>query len=208
MSRRRSSSANKSIRHHHHHHHQHRTNPVFANCFSDDMSNDMSTHHPSMYDHMRDQVVALTALPRRKLRHLLVLSMIMTLTMALLSVHSMRILTRMGLVSLRQQHDQFTNNLLTHLSTRLVAAGLINNSSIVPLPHPPHSCKYKPPLCHLSLPWLYGSVISLTCALGALQTISRVRKDSRDHAHEMHLIRVGLGGAGLLFCFGIFEFFV
>ncbi|KAI0251086.1 hypothetical protein BJV78DRAFT_1361840 [Lactifluus subvellereus] len=133
----------------------------------------MSTYYPSMYDHMREQAIASTAVPRRKLRKLLVLSMIMTLSMALLSVHSMRFLTQMGLVAQKQHNDEVANSLLAHLSTQLLAAGIINSTSTMPLPPPPKNCRYNPPLCHLSLPWLYGSVVSLTCALGTLQTISR-----------------------------------
>jgi len=159
-----------------------------------------------MHDDMRDQAITSTAVPRRKLRKLLVLSMIMTLSMAVLSVHSMRFFTQMGLVAQKQHNDEVANGLLAHLSTQLVAAGIINSTTTIPLPPPPKSCKYNPPLCHLSLPWLYVSVVSLTCALGTLQTISRVRKDSQDHTREIHAIRLGLGSAGLLFCFGISEF--
>ena len=101
----------------------------------------------------------------------------MTLSMAVLAVHSMRIVTRIGLVSLSQAHQQVTTNILNHLSSQLVAAGILNDTTALPLPQPPQSCKYNPQLCRLSLPWLYGSVISLTCALGALKTIARVRKD-------------------------------
>ena len=46
---------------------------AFANFFSDDVSDDMSTYYPSMYNDMRDQVIASTAAPRSKLRILLVL---------------------------------------------------------------------------------------------------------------------------------------
>jgi hypothetical protein len=131
----------------------------------------------------------------------------MTLGMAVLSVHSMRFLTQLGLAPPKQQrYDQVANGLLDHLSKQLIAAGLVNSS--IPFPPPPETCKYKPPLCHLSLPWLYGSVVSLTCALGALQTISHIRKDSQDRTREIHAIRLGLCGAGLLFCFGISEFFL
>jgi hypothetical protein len=133
----------------------------------------------------------------------------MTLGMAVLSVHAMRILAQWGLVSPKQErHDEVANGLLAHLSTQLVAAGFINSTSALPLPPPPQSCKYNPPLCHISLPWLYGSVVSLTCALGALQASSRVRKDSQDHTREIQAIRLGLGGAGLLFCVGVSELFL
>jgi hypothetical protein len=132
--------------------------------------------------------------------------MAMTLGMAVLSVHSMRIFTRIGLVPLIQNHEEITNKIMAHLSAQLVAAGIINSTSSMPLPHPPQSCKYNPQLCQLSLPWLYGSVVSLTCALGALQTISRVRKDSQEHARETQAIRIGLGSAGMLFCIGILKF--
>jgi hypothetical protein len=179
---------------------------AFANCFSDDMSDDTSTYYPSMYDDMRDQAIAGTAEPRRRLRKLLLWSMAMTLGMAVLAVHSMRLFTRIGLVSLSQNHEEITNKILAHLSAQLVAAGIINSTSSMPLPHPPQSCKYNPQLCHLSLPWLYGSVVSLTCALGTLQTIALVRKDSRDHPRETHAIRLGLGSAGVLFCIGILKF--
>jgi hypothetical protein len=132
--------------------------------------------------------------------------MAMTLGMAVLSVHSMRVFTRIGLVPLIQNHEEITNKILAHLSAQLVAAGIINSTSSIPLPHPPQSCKYNPQLCQLSLPWLYGSVVSLTCALGALQTISRVRKDFQAHARETQAIRIGLGSAGMLFCIGILKF--
>lgn len=46
--------------------------PAFANFFSDDMSNDTSKYYPTMYDDMRDQAIAGTAVPRRRLRKLLV----------------------------------------------------------------------------------------------------------------------------------------
>jgi hypothetical protein len=135
--------------------------------------------------------------------------MFMTLSMAMLSVHSLRLLAYMGLVTSKQERqDQIANGLLAHLSSQLMAAGLINTTSTIPFPPPPQSCKYKPPLCHLSLPWLYGSIVSLTCALGAMQTISRIRKDSQDHMREIHAIRFGLGGATLLFCVGISELFL
>ena len=129
----------------------------------------------------------------------------MTLGMAILSVHSMRIFTRIGLVSFGQNHEEITNKILALLSTKLVAAGVMNSTSDIPFPPPPQSCKYSPQLCHLSLPWLFGSVISLSCALSTLQTIARVRRDFQDHAREIHAIRLGLGGAGVLFCFGILE---
>ena len=132
----------------------------------------------------------------------------MTLGMAVLSVHSMRLFTRIGLVSLGQNHEEITNKILAHLSSQLMAAGIINSTSSMPLPHPPQSCKYYPQLCQLSLPWLYGSVVSLTCALGTLQTIARVRKDSQGHERETHAIRVGLGSAGILFCIGILKFMI
>jgi len=159
-----------------------------------------------MYDDMRDQAIANTAVPRRRLRKLLVLSMIMTLSMAILSVHSMRVFTQIGLVSVEQNHEELTNKILAHLSTQLVAAGVINDTSSIPFPQPPRSCKFSPQLCHLSLPWLYGSVISLTCALGTLQTIAQARKDSQGHARELHAIRIGLVGVGVLFGLGILEF--
>ncbi len=203
---------------------------AFAICFSDDMSDDTSTYYPSMYDDMRDQAIAGTEEPRRRLRKLLlwvrsllprpsrpylielpsmsspVQSMAMTLGMAVLAVHSMRLFTQIGLVSLSQNHEEITNKILAHLSAQLVAAGIINSTSSMPLPHPPQSCKYSPQLCQLSLPWLYGSVVSLTCALGTLQTITLVRKDSRDHPRETHAIRLGLGSAGVLFCIGVLKF--
>jgi hypothetical protein len=132
--------------------------------------------------------------------------MIMTLSMAVLAVHSMRILTRIGLVSLSQAHQQVTTKILNHLSAQLVAAGILNDTTDLLLPQPPQSCKYNPQLCRLSLPWLYGSVISLTCALGALKTIARVRKDFQEHEREMYAIRVGLGGAWVLFGVGMLKF--
>ncbi len=132
--------------------------------------------------------------------------MIMTLSMAVLSVHSMRVLTRIGLVSINQSHQQVTTKILDHLSAQLLAAGFINDTTTLPLPQPPQSCKYNPQLCHLSLPWLYGSVVSLTCALGALKTIARVRKDFEKHEREMYAIRIGLGSAWVLFGVGILKF--
>jgi hypothetical protein len=132
--------------------------------------------------------------------------MIMTLSMAVLAVHSMRIVTRIGLVSLTQTHQQVTTKILNHLSAQLVAAGILNDTTSLPLPQPPQSCKYNPQLCRLSLPWLYGSVISLTCALGALKTIARVRKDFQEHEREMYAIRIGLGGAWVLFGVGVLKF--
>jgi hypothetical protein len=132
----------------------------------------------------------------------------MTLSMAVLSVHSMRIVTRIGLVALAQTHQEVTTKILNHLTEQLVAAGIINSTTSLPLPHPPQSCKYNPQLCHLSLPWLYGSIISLTCALGALQTIARIRKDFQDHESEMYAIRLGLGSAWVLFFVGILKFFL
>jgi len=194
------------------------------------MSDDYSTFYPSMYDDMRDQAFAGTTVPRRRLRKLLLLvrsslsrplssclielpsisssmqSMGMTLGMAVLSVHSMRIFSRIGLITLSQNHEEMTSKILVHLSAQLVAAGILNSTSFIPLPQPPQSCKFNPSMCHLSLPWLYGSVLSLTCALGALQTIARVRKDSKEHAREEHAIRIGLGSAGVLFCIGILKF--
>ena len=191
------------------------------------MSDDASRYFPSMYDHIRDQAIAGTATPRRRLRKLLMAvcsflshslvclsyqapsisqSMIMTLSMAVLAVHSMRIVTRIGLVSLSQVHQQVTTKILNHLSDQLVAAGILNDTTSLPLPQPPQSCKYNPQLCHLSLPWLYGSVVSLTCALGALKTIARVRKDFQQHEREMYAIRLGLGGAWVLFGIGILKF--
>jgi len=159
-----------------------------------------------MYDDMRDQAFAGTAVPRRRLRKLLLLSMGMTLGMAVLSVHSMRIFSRIGLITLSQNHEEMTSKILVHLSAQLVAAGILNSTSFIPLPQPPQSCKFNPSMCHLSLPWLYGSVLTLTCALGALQTIARVRKDSKEHAREVRAIRIGLGSAGVLFCIGILKF--
>jgi hypothetical protein len=132
--------------------------------------------------------------------------MVMTLGMAVLSVHSMRIVTRIGLVSLGQSHQEVTTKILNHLSAQLVAAGIINSTTSLPLPQPPQSCKYNPQLCRLSLPWLYGSVVSLTCALGTLQTIARVRRDFQKHEREMYAIRIGLGSAWVLFCVGILKF--
>ncbi|KAH9965173.1 hypothetical protein BC827DRAFT_1182708 [Russula dissimulans] len=177
----------------------HNESPAFANFFSDDVSDDYSTFYPSMYDDMRDQAFAGTAVPRRRLRKLLLLSMGMTLGMAVLSVHSMRIFSRIGWIALSQNHEEMTNKILVHLSAQLVAAGILNSTSFIPLPEPPQSC---------NLPWLYGSVLSLTCALGALQTIARVRNDSKEHAREEHAIRIGLGSAGVLFCIGILKFFL
>ncbi len=130
----------------------------------------------------------------------------MTLSMAVLSVHSMRIVTRIGLVSLTQAHQQVTTKILNHLSAQLVTAGILNDTTTLPLPQPPQSCKHNPQLCHLSLPWLYGSVVSLTCALGALKTIARVRKDFQQHEREMNAIRIGLGSAWVLFGIGILRF--
>ena len=127
--------------------------------------------------------------------------------MAVLAIHSMRILTRIGFVSLSQAHQQVTNKILNHLSDHLVAAGILNDTTSLSLPQPPQSCKYNPQLCRLSLPWLYGSVISLTCALGALKTIAQLRKDFQKHEREMYAIRVGLGGAWVLFAIGILKFF-
>ena len=132
--------------------------------------------------------------------------MFMTLSMAILAVHSMRIVTRIGLVSLGQSHQEVTSKILNHLSAQLVAAGIINDTTSLPLPQPPQSCKYNPQLCHLSLPWLYGSVISLTCALGTLQTIARVRRDLQEHEREMYAIRLGLFSALVLFGVGILKF--
>jgi hypothetical protein len=56
--------------------------------------------------------------------------MIMTLStgMAVLAVHSMRIVTRIGLVSLSQTHQQVTIKILNHLSAQLVAAGILNDT--------------------------------------------------------------------------------
>lgn len=134
--------------------------------------------------------------------------MVMTLSMAALSVHSMRILTRIGLVSLTQSHQQVTTKILNHLSAQLVVAGILNDTTSLSLPQPPQSCKYNPQLCRLSLPWLYGSVVSLSCALGALKTIARVRKDFQNHEREMDAIRVGLAGALVLFGIGVLKFLV
>ncbi|KAI9507291.1 hypothetical protein F5148DRAFT_137532 [Russula earlei] len=185
--------------------HHHDSPPAFANFFSDDMSDDHSTFYPSMYDDMRDQAFAGTAVPRRWLRKLLLLSMVMTLGMAVLSVHSMRIFSRVGLITLAQNHEEITSKILAHLSAQLVAAGIINSTSPIPLPRPPQSCKYNPAMCHLSLPWLYGSVVSLTCALGTLQIIARVRKGFQEHSREEYAVRIGLGSAGVLFCVGVLK---
>jgi len=46
---------------------------AFANFFSDDMSDDTSIYYPSMYDDMRDQAIAGTTVPRRRLRKLLLM---------------------------------------------------------------------------------------------------------------------------------------
>ncbi|KAH9061132.1 hypothetical protein EDB87DRAFT_1682907 [Lactarius vividus] len=145
----------------------------FANFFSDDTATDLSKYYPSMHDHLQGLAVADTLLPRRKLKRLLILSMLMTLGMALLSVYSTHILSRLGLVALWQHYDDVTNNLLVQISTQLLAAGLIDNSTVIPFPRPPQSCKLNTPLCNISLPWLYGSVISLSCAFGVLQTLSK-----------------------------------
>ncbi|KAI0266524.1 hypothetical protein BC834DRAFT_132844 [Gloeopeniophorella convolvens] len=172
------------------------------------MSNNRSTYYPSMYEAMREHARAVTAGPRRKLRKLLVLSMLMTLSMAVLSLHAMRILNYFGWMAPPKGHDDLTKTFLEQLATQFTAAGLFNGTMPLTLPPPPpQDCYWNPSLCHLSLPWLYGSVISLTCALGTLQTISRVRKDSQEHTREMRAIHVGLGSAGMLFCFGFFEFF-
>jgi len=134
--------------------------------------------------------------------------MLMTLGMALLSVYSTRILSRFGFVALWQHYDDVTNNLLIQISTQLLAAGLIDNSTVLPFPRPPQTCKLNAPLCNISLPWLYGSVISLSCAFGILQTLSKVRKDRQDHAREIRTIRLALTGAVGLFAFGILEHFL
>ncbi|KAH9074143.1 hypothetical protein EDB83DRAFT_2312502 [Lactarius deliciosus] len=135
---------------------------TFANFFSDDTATDLSIYYPSMHDHLQGLAVAATLLPRRKLKRLLILSMLMTLGMALLSVYSTHILSRLGLVALWQHYDDVTNSLLVQISTQLLAAGLIDNSTMIPFPRPPQSCKLNTPLCNISLPWLYGSVISLS----------------------------------------------
>ena len=132
----------------------------------------------------------------------------MTLGMALLSVYSYQILSRFGIVALWKHYDDAANNLLVQISSQLLAAGLIDNSTVIPFPRPPQSCKLSPPLCNLNLPWLYGAVISLSCSLGILQTISKVRKDRQEHAREINIIRVALGGATGLFVFGLLQHFL
>lgn len=197
----------------------------FANFFTDDTATDLSIYYPSMHDHIQGLAMASTLLPRRKLKRLLIVvrsfalayslfllfhftqSMLMTLGMALLSVYSSHILSRFGIVALWQHYDDVTNSLLLQISTQLLAAGLIDNSTVLPLPRPHQSCKLNAPLCNISLPWLYGSVISLSCAFGILQTISKVRKDRQEHAREIRTIRMALCGAAALFAFGVLEHF-
>ncbi|KAH8987803.1 hypothetical protein EDB92DRAFT_1874193 [Lactarius akahatsu] len=185
-----------------------RPSKAFANFFSDDTATDISIYYPSMHDHLQGLNVAATLLPRRKLKRLLILSMLMTLGMALLSVYSTHILSRLGLVALWQHYDDVTNSLLVQISTQLLAAGLIDNSTVIPFPRPPQSCKLNTPLCNISLPWLYGSVISLSCAFGVLQTLSKVRNDRQEHAREIRTIRLALTGAVALFALGILEHFL
>jgi len=132
----------------------------------------------------------------------------MTLGMALLSVYSSHILSRFGIVALWQHYDDVTNNLLLQVSSQLLAAGLIDNSTVFPFPRPLHTCKANAPLCNINLPWLYGSVISLSCALSVLQTMSKVRKDQQEHAREIRIIRLALGGAAGLFAVGLLEVFL
>ncbi|KAF8259992.1 hypothetical protein EI94DRAFT_1749836 [Lactarius quietus] len=185
-----------------------RTPVPFANFFSDDTATDLSIYYPSMHDHVHGQAIANTRHPRRKLKRLLLLSMLMTLGMALLSVYSSHILSRFGIVALWQHYDDVTNNLLAQISSQLLTAGLIDNSTVFPFPRPPQTCKLNSPLCNINLPWLYGSVISLSCALGVLQTISKVRKDQQEHAREIRIIRISLGGAAALFAFGLLQHFL
>jgi len=180
----------------------------FANFFTDDTATDVSICYPSMYDHIQGRDMASTLPPRRKLKSLLTMSMLMTLGMALLSVYSSHILSRFGFVALWRHYDDVTNNLLIHISTQLHAAGLIDNSTVISLPRPPHSCKLNAPLCNTNLPWLYGSLISLSCAFGIQQTISKVRKDRQEHAREIRIIHLALGSALVLFAFGILEHFL
>jgi hypothetical protein len=134
--------------------------------------------------------------------------MLMTLGMALLSVYSSHILSRFGIVALWQHYDDVTNNLLIQISTQLYAAGLIDNSTVISFTRPPQSCKLNDPLCNINLPWLYGSVISLSCGFSILQTISKVRKDRQEHAREIRIIRLALGSAAALFAFGILKHFL
>ncbi|KAH9171394.1 hypothetical protein EDB89DRAFT_2070933 [Lactarius sanguifluus] len=157
--------------------------------FSDDTATDLSIYYPSMHDHLQGLAVAATLLPRRKLKRLLILSMLMTLGMALLSVYSTHILSRLGLVALWQHYDDVTNTLLVQISTQLLAAGLIDNSTMIPFPRPPQSCKLNTPLCNISLPWLYGSVISLSCAFGVLQTLSKFELCKSCGAHHVYAFR-------------------
>ena len=132
----------------------------------------------------------------------------MTLGMALLSVYSSHILSRFGFVALWKHYDDVTNNLLVQISTQLFAAGLIDNSTVFPFPRSPQTCKLNAPLCNINLPWLYGSVISLSCAFSSLQTISKVRKDQQEHAREIRIIGLALGIAAALFAFGLLNLFL
>ena len=132
----------------------------------------------------------------------------MTFGMALLSVYSSHILSRFGIVALWKHYDDVTHNLLIHISTQLFAAGLIDNSTVIPFPRTPHSCKLNTPLCNVNLPWLYGSVISLSCGFGILQTITKVRNDQQEHAREIRIFRLALGGAAAFFAFGLLEHFL
>jgi hypothetical protein len=134
--------------------------------------------------------------------------MLMTLGMALLSVYSSHVLSRFGIVALWKHYDDVTNNLLVQISSQLLAAGLIDNSTVFPFPRPPQTCKFNTPLCNVNLPWLYGSVISLSCAFSIMQTISKVRKDQQEHAREIRIIRLALTGAAALFAFGFLELFL
>ncbi|KAN0131693.1 hypothetical protein V8E53_010535 [Lactarius tabidus] len=180
----------------------------FANFFTDDTATDISIYYPSMHDHIHGQALASTLPPRRKLKRLLILSMLMTLGMALLSVYSSHVLSRFGIVALWKHYDDVTNNLLVQISSQLLAAGLIDNSTVFPFPRPPQTCKFNTPLCNVNLPWLYGSVISLSCAFSIMQTISKVRKDQQEHAREIRIIRLALTGAAALFAFGFLELFL
>lgn len=132
----------------------------------------------------------------------------MTLGMALLSVYSSHILSRFGIVALWKHYDDVTSNLLVQISTQLLAAGLIDNSTVFPFPRPPQNCKFNTPLCNINIPWLYGSIISLSCAFSIMQTISKVRKDQQEHAREIRIIRLAMMGAIALFAFGILELFL
>jgi len=128
--------------------------------------------------------------------------------MAVLSVYSSNLLSRFGVRALWRHYDDLTNTLLLQISTQLLSAGLIDNDTLIPLPRPPNTCKLNPPLCNISLPWLYGSIISLSCSFATLQTSSKVRKDRQDHEREIRIIRIALLSAGALFAFGFFELFL